>query len=40
MVQLIEHTQAMLVGGNRFPVGSYRRLQKRYLRPVQPRYWH
>jgi len=33
---LVEHAPPKLVGWVRFPTGSYRRLQKRYLRLVQP----
>jgi len=36
LVQLVELTPPKRVRRVRFPAGSYRRLEKRYLRPAQP----
>jgi len=35
--KLVEHAPPNLVGGVRFQIWPYRKLEKRYLRPVQPR---
>ena len=40
MVQLVEHTPPMLMGWVWFLVRSYQRLEKWYLRPVQPHSQH
>jgi len=37
VVQLVDHALPKLVGWVQFLVGSYRRLEKRYMLPVQPR---
>jgi len=33
----VEHAPSKLVGWVRFQVRSYQRIEKRYLRPVEPR---